>query len=99
LGSIEGASWAIWKVCCESESEAFECRYEERSAIVQLKSGQLQVRGGLSWYAKGRRDVIDGVQAGDSCQSRMAGHGASFDMLAKNCQQKPSCAKWANCWA
>lgn len=48
LGSMEGALWAMWKVCCESESEAFDCGYDERSAIVQLKSDGLQIQGGLS---------------------------------------------------
>jgi len=95
LGSIEGAFWAMWKVCCESESEAVECRYEERSAIVQLKSGRVRYARwkGPQLTRKGRRTVIDGVQIDDSCQSRMAGHGASFDMFARVNANRNECSQ------
>ena len=93
LGSIEGAFCAMWKVCCESESEALECRYEERSAIVQLKSGQVQDARRSQLTRKGRRTVIGGVQIEDSCQSRMAGHGASFDMFAKGNANRNECSQ------
>jgi hypothetical protein len=42
---------------------------------------------------KGRRTVIGGVQIEDSCQSRMAGHGASFDMFAKGNANRNECSQ------
>lgn len=52
---------------------------------------------------KGRRLVIEGVQTKSSCQSRMAGRRASFDMSARqnanrNEQPQKSCSLGAKPW-